>query len=403
LPGSIYLLKAGPVSGEAGGPREFFFAWAERVRPQRGLLRAENIQAPICSWEDGIPRLHGARLPEREFSGYAYRMPAPSWFERDGQCPASLGGRRPGPALGRLLHTSPLGRLCRNPEVLLALAQDRLALELAPLLAVPDLLAGEDRLFRDWAVERPGAAAHAMSSCEEILRSQPELRPAARQIRTRLRLAALRRIDLAAVGREVFRPCPAFFGEPHLGYDLGRGLRLKAGIVRMANSWPSAETEAGSESWRGDPELILAAETRLFPLPPPGPGSDELFSGAADAWLALEPLRKFQACTALPVFPHSTVYPHGHVPRGFRIRISPGAVEGCGGTYLTLAAAGLSPYIAEPFDDLCRQRAGLLAEWSRDVAGLAAEKWGQVPAPCAISTDDTRSDKLSRAGFAWSA
>jgi hypothetical protein len=275
---------------------------------------------------------------------------------------------------------------------------------LAPLLAIPDLLSGEDRLFRDWEVERPAAARHALASCGEILHSQPGLSPAALRIRARLRCAALRRIDLAAVGREVYRPCPAFFGEPHLAYSLTRGLRLKAGIVRMANSWPSQATEAESRSWRGDPELVAAAEKCLFPLPPPGPGAAGLFSEAAEAWLALEPLRTFQAGSPLPAFPHATLYPHGYVPGGFRIRISPEAVQGCGGSYLTLAAAGISPYIAEPFDDFCRQRSGLLAEWSRDAAGLAAEKWGlQGSVPCAISTDETRSETLSRAGFAWSA
>jgi hypothetical protein len=372
----IYFLKSNPGADESGDPGEFRFAWAERVLRLGGALRAENIQAPVCAWDGGRLGLRGVRLPERKFTGYAYRIPAPAWFAADGRSPPSTEAG-PGPALERQLHATPFGRLCRHPEVRLALAQDRLASTLAPLLAVPDLLADEDRLFRDWEVERPAAALQARASCGEFERSHPKLDPTMLRFRIRLRCAALRRIDIAAVGREVFRPCPAYFGEPHLLFKLPRGLNLKAGMVRMANSWPMPETEAASEGWRSDSGLVVAAENCLFPLPPPEPGSVERFSNTAAEWLALEPLRAFQARAPLPLFPHATVYPNGYVPRGFRIRISPGAMRDCGGSYLTLAAAGLSPYIAEPFDDYCRGHGDLLSEWVRDVAGLAAEKWGR--------------------------
>ena len=381
LRGHIYFLKAGLALDETRQPPEYAFAWAERVRRVAGALVAENIQIPAAHWEGGTVQLRGFRLPEREFAGHAYRMPCQAWFLPDGKGnpPGAAGFRRP--SLERQLHATPFGRFCRHPEVRMALAQDRLASSLAPLLAIPDLLAEEDRLLRDWEVERPEAARQARQSCGEFKSCSQNIGPEALKLRIRLRCAVLRRMDVAAVGREVFRPCPAFFGEPHIRFELQPGLCLKAGMVRMANSWPSPETEALSLGWRGDPKLVHAAESRLFPLPPPGPGALEGFSRIAEEWLAVEPLRRFQDRSQLPLVPHGTIYPHGYVPRGFRIRIAPDSIRDCGGSYLTLAAAGLSPYIAEPFHDYCQLRAGLLAEWAGDVAGLAAEKWGWARGP----------------------
>lgn len=375
-PGHIYLLKSSPAPGDTMDSPVFPFAWAERVRRSDGSLVAENIQVPLAHWEGGAIQVRGFQLPERRFTGYAYRMPAQAWFRPDGKDAPSGGAGNCPPSLERQLYATPFGRFCRHPEVRMALAQDRLATLLAPLLAIPDLLADEDRLLRDWEVERPEAALLARRSSGELALLNPGLGTAPLTLRIRLRCAALRRMDVAAVGREVFRPCPAYFGEPHIRFELQRGFCLKAGMVRMANSWPRPDTEALSSEWRSDPGLIHAAETLLFPLPQPGPGSQERFSRAAEAWLALEPMRRFQEQSLLPLFPHATIYPYGHVPRGFRIRISPDSVRDCGGSYLTLAAAGLSPYLADPFHDYCQQRADLLAEWARDVPGLAAEKWG---------------------------
>jgi hypothetical protein len=385
---SIYLLKASPAQDESDGAQEFPYAWAEGVRPLGGMLRAENIQVPVAFWMGDGLRLRGVQLPGRDFNGHAFRVPAPAWFRPGGgdPVPAAEDGHRP--TLERQLYATPFGRLCRHPEIRFALAQDRLASALEPLLAVPDLLADEDRLFRDWEIERPEAARQARVSCGEFEGLRPEPSPAMLQLRSRIRCAALRRIDMAAVGREVFRPCPAFFGDPHLAFGLGHGLNLKAGMVRMANCWPRPETEAVSAAWRSDPGLVLAAEQCLFPFPSTGPAAPEHFSSTAMDWLDLEPLRHFQAHGPLPLFPHATVYPYGYVPRGFRVRISPEAIRDCGGSYLTLAAAGLSPYIAEPFDKVCSGRADLLSDWARDAVGLAAEKWeltraldGQGPAP----------------------
>jgi hypothetical protein len=340
------------------------------------MLAAENIQVPVAAWDGSSLGISPVALPAREFTGHAFRMPAQAWFKADGKDSSPAGAEARRPPLDRQLHATPFGRFCRHPEVRLALAQDRLASRLAPLLAIPDLLADEDRLFRDWEVERPEAARHARLSCAELGAVHPGLGPAPLRLRIRLRRSALRRIDVAAVGREVFRPCPELFGEPHLRFELQRGFTLKAGAVRMANCWPRPETEALGARWRNDPDLVLAAESRLFPVPPPGSGAAGAFSRAADDWISLEPLRRFQAGAQLPLFPHATIYPYGYVPRGFRIRITPDSVRSCGGSYLTLAAAGLSPYIAEPFHEYCLARADLLAEWTRDVAGLAAEKWG---------------------------
>ena len=93
--------------------------------------------------------------------------------------------------------------------------------------------------------------------------------------------------------------------------------------------------------------------------------------------MALGPLRAFEAANVLPLFPYSTIYPNGYVPRGYRVRIRPESLSPLGGSYLTLAAAGLSPYIATPFDAYCESRQALLKAWMDDVPALAVAKWGE--------------------------
>ena len=281
-------------------------------------------------------------------------------------------------ALVRMLYTTPLGQFCQLPEVALALAQDRLAATISPLLQIPDFLPNEEQLLRDWEVERPKAAVSAKESAAQLQHEIADMPPAVRSLRVRLRVAALRRIDAAAVGREVFFPCPALFGEPHvIEEELPQGFALKVGISRLAHYWPKPATEARSESWRADPELVWAVERRLLPLlPPPGPRANEEFAAAAALWLALGPLRDFEAAHVLPLFPYSTIYPNGYVPKGYQIRISHEILSAVGGSYLTLAAAGLSPYIAEPFLAYCESRRSLLTEWLKDLPALVVAKWG---------------------------
>jgi hypothetical protein len=374
---SVYFLKANPIPDDGTGPQAIPFAFAETVRRFEGRLQAVNIQVPICAGgRDGL-KTEGFGLNDRGFAGYAYRVRAPGWFKfgrKDD--PDRIDGGDRARAVARILHTTPLGVMCRHPEIRMALAQDRLAETLNPLLAAPDLIAGEDRLLRDWEVERPGPAAHAAASAKGLAAASPGLPPPTLRMRLAIRLAALRRIDAAAVGREVFSPCPAFFGEPHIAFDLGCSLNFKAGMVRISNSWPNPGTETRSLAWRSDPLLVEAVENRLFPpLASSGQSAAEL-AGVIAEWTALGPLREFEMSSPLPLFPRTTIYPNGHLPRGFRIRIGPETMIACGGSYLTLAAAGLSPYIAEPFAEYCRSRVGLLEEWSGDVAALVSSKWG---------------------------
>lgn len=377
MPRSVYFLKANPVADHGSGDGTVPFACAEAVRRLERTLQAVNIQVPVCAWRDGGPKVTGYRLRDRDFGGYAYRIPAPEWFQfkPDEDRPGSQGPDPPVPA-GRILHTTPLKHLCRHPDISMALAQDRLAGTLGPLLAMPDLLAGEERLLEDWALERPSAAAHAAGSAEAVAAACPGLSPSALKLRVSIRRSALRRMDAAAVGREIYSPCPAYFGEPHLAHNLDRSLTFKAGIVRLSHSWPSPETEARSRAWRADPRLVEAVEALLFPPLAASEGSPAFFSSLVGDWQATGPLRDFEASSPLPLFPRATIYPHGHLPKGFRLRISPEAVHSCGGSYLTLSAAGLSPYIAAPFDDYCRSHRDRLLEWSRDIPALAAAKWG---------------------------
>jgi hypothetical protein len=78
----IYFAKANPVLGDPLGQPVVPFAYAETVRRVDGRLRAMNVQTALPSWEEGELRLHSHRLPDRDFCGFAYRMPAPAWFVR---------------------------------------------------------------------------------------------------------------------------------------------------------------------------------------------------------------------------------------------------------------------------------------------------------------------------------
>ena len=281
--------------------------------------------------------------------------------------------------LTRLLYTTPLGEFCRHPEIAGALAQDRLAATLAPWLQAPDLFVCEHRLFRDWQVERPEAAAFAQESAVAIETEWAGMAAEVLQLRLLIHLTAHRRIDAAAVGREVFLPCASFFGEPHVTCELPQGLALKIGTVRMANYWPKPEMEARSRVWWANRELVQAVERRLFPLlPPPGTEAVEQFGTAAALWLRLKSLREFEARSSLPLFPYSTIYPDGYCPRAYKIRIPAETMRSLGGSYLTLAAAGLSPYIADPFLAYCETRKELLGDWTEDLLGLAIGKWGHL-------------------------
>ncbi len=281
----------------------------------------------------------------------------------------------------RLLYTTPLGQFCRHPEIAAALAQDKLAALISPFLHIPDLLRNEHRLLRDWELERPHAFAVARASANPLEQSFDHAKPEIRELRVLLHLSAHRRIDAAAVGREVFLPCPAFFGEPHVGCELSDGLTLKVGIVRMAHYWPKPDSDARSQTWRSNSELVRAVETALLPLlPPPGAGAEDQFATAAELWLTLAPLREFEAHSSLPLFPYTTIYPEGFVPRGYRVRIQPQTMRALGGSYLTLAAAGLSPYIADCFSAYCESRRELLGDWTQDLIALAVDKWGRLVA-----------------------
>ena len=329
------------------------FAWAERVRQRGDSLEAENVQVAVSFWQEGRWRVRGHTLPDRAFAGYAYRVPAPEWFVRE--CPPEA-RVTPGSAFTALelrLHTTPLGSMCRNFEVGLALAQDKLAAALTPAVHLPDLLAGEGRLEREWKIERPAIAAQAANAKAAIERRGASWPPEIRQLRTWLHGAALRRLDAMATGREIFAPCAAYFGEPYLPCDLAPGLSLKAGVVRRAEFWPNAEGEARSRAWRADAGLVAAVEARLFPLWPAKVWSDQDFITAAAIWLGTAGLRDFEIHSPLPLFPHSVIFSDGGTPFGFRIRIQPETMRALGGSYLTLAAAGLSPYIAEPFYHYC--------------------------------------------------
>lgn len=366
------------------------FAWGERVRQRDGKLEAENVQVPAPFWRNGTWRASGRRLGCRVFVGYARRVPVPRWFACDALPPLGTDSRAAAAALELRLRTTPLGRMCRHFEIRQALAQDKLADDLAPALYMPDLLSGEDRLEREWKINRPASAAQSEGDIETIDGLSERWPTEVRQLRRRLRCAALRRLDAAATGREVYLPCPAYFGDPYVAHDLAPGLSLKSGLVRRAGFWPSLEGEKRSQAWRADRRLVAAVETLLFPVHPASPSEAEDFAAAATAWLDLAALRNFEAFSALPLFPHSVVYPDDSVPPGFRVRIRSETMRSLGGSYLTLAALGLSPYIAEPFYDYCAKRREALASDMEDVAGLALAKWGGLSP--AVAHDVLQSD-----------
>lgn len=355
------------------------FAWAEHVRSREGRLEVRNIQMAVSFWGEGSWRARGRRLPDRTFVGHAYRAPAPEWFARENPADPPESPAVSRAALERRLHATPLGRLCRNSEIRTALAQDQLAVALAPAVHLPDLLWEEERLQEEWKIGRPAAAsqaAGAMEAIDQLGRSWP---PEIRQLRRRLRGAALRRLDAAATGREIFRPCPSYFGEPYLPFDLAPGVSFKAGMVRRAEFWPSLESEARSRAWRADRNMVSAVEMRLFPA---GPLAQD-FAAAAAVWLSVAALRNFEARSPLPVLPWAAIFPVGETPPGFRIRIRPETMRRLGGSYHTLAAAALSPYVAGPFHDYCAERGENLPPDRNDLPALAAAKWCGLRPPLA--------------------
>jgi hypothetical protein len=370
VPQSIFLIKARHDSPAAPGVPVFFQAWAERVRRTDGRLRAENIQVPVVSGQEDGWRMEGRRVPDTTFEGHAHACRPPAWYECDASVEPATGLNSRPLALHQRLCTTPLGRMCLHPEVRWALAQDRLAAEAEPLLRIPDLLAGEDRLAGAWRTERPEAAGSAAAaSLVGAARGTAEELP----WRQRLRGAVLRRLDAAAVGREVYLPCPAYFGEPYLAFAITSEYSLKAGLVRSMRTWSSPEGEARSAAWRKSPAQIAAMEGRLFPVLGPDRPRREGAS-ALPLWLALAPVRDFETRSPWPLFPRAAGF--RDAPPGFVVRIRPETMRELGGSYRTLARAGLSPYLAQPFADYCETRRELLAAWSEDVAGLALAKWG---------------------------
>ena len=373
MPRFIYLIKARGARPQESGAELFFSAWAERVWRSDGQLRAENIQVPVVSRKDDGWRMEGRRLPDRTFAGQAYTCRAPAWYAAEAPAPPVVGEGSGSRALGESLRTTPLGRMCLHSEVRRALAQDRLAAALEPLLRLPDLLEGEDRLAEVWRVARPEAAAQAAAAGAALRSGDGGAEE--RSWHQRLRTAALRRLDAAAVGREIYRPCPAFFGEPYLPFAVRTDLTLKAGLVRDMRTWPDSEREAQSAAWRADAACVAAVEDRL--LPGLGPGRPR---GGADsslaAWLALAAVRAFETRSPWPLFPRATALATEAPPAGFVVRIQPETMRNLGGSYRTLASAGLSPFLAQPFAEYCETRRDLLAAWSEDGPGLALARWG---------------------------
>jgi hypothetical protein len=382
-PPLIYFLKAYPEACDPPVEGSMAFAWAEQVRRRERKLEARNIQVAAPFWHAGKWRADGRHLPDRTFVGYAYRVAAPEWFVRENPLARPGDAEMDRLALELRLQTTPLGRMCRNTEVRQALAQDKLAAALAPVVHLPDLLAGEDRLYQQWRLERPAAAAEAAIAMAAVENRGGHWPVEIRQWRRRLRGAALRRLDAAATGREIFLPCPAYFGEPYLPCDLAPGLSLKAGIVRRAEYWPGREDEVRSRIWRTDDRLVSAVEARLFSWGPATTGTEEGFAAAAAVRLGAAALQEFEVRSPLPLFPSAMIFPEGSVPSGFRVRIRSDTMRALGGSYLTLAAAGLSPYLAGAFDDYCADRREALAADSEDIAALAAAKWCGLGLPMA--------------------
>lgn len=81
MPRMIFFVKANPITAGPLGERSIPFVYAERVEREGTRLKAINAQVPAPEWKDGTLRLHGRRLPDVVFCGFAYRMPSPPWFE----------------------------------------------------------------------------------------------------------------------------------------------------------------------------------------------------------------------------------------------------------------------------------------------------------------------------------
>jgi hypothetical protein len=366
----IYFFKT-PLTGGTFG-----YGYAERILALGDRFRAESVAVPVPTRSDGGWALRSRRLPDRECSGHWYRAPMPEWFETDTAPAVTPGGAdRLRRRAARLLCTTPLGPLCAHPEVRRALAQDRLAAELAPALLMPDFLTYEDALLRDWAEARPEAAAEADAAAAAITATMGRSDAVTRNWRRRIRRAALRRIDASALGREIFAPCPSLLGQPYAPLPAPGGWEIKAGTVQQAHYWPTPESAARSRAARSDPELVQAFERGLCPWLPPEGGEGE-FARALAAWIALAPLRAFESQSPFPLFPYRLSVPAGTVPPGFSVRIQPGTLAEQGGSYDTLAAAGLCPYIAEVFQAYAATQVGRLESWAADLPALVAAKWG---------------------------
>jgi hypothetical protein len=275
----------------------------------------------------------------------------------------------------RLLCTTPFGAFCSLPEVRLALAQDRLAATLAPVLAIPDLLVHEDVLAQAWLEARPVAAAAAQAEADAVAAPLAAGGPAICRWRRRIRLAALRRLDAAAVGREIFAPGPALLGEAYAPASAAGGWAIRAGIVRSAQYWPAPGSEARSRAARSNVALVRAVELGLFPWIPE-PGETAQFARAWEEWAAAASLRDFEGREPMPLFPGRLARTENWPPAGFSVRIGEMTLAKAGASRHCLAAAGICPLIADPFRHYCAAARDLLADWATDLPALVAAKWG---------------------------
>ena len=368
----VYFLKA-PLPGGGYG-----YGYAERLRPLAGGVWAEGVTVPRVERTALGWTIRPLRLPDRNLDTWGYPLARPAWIR-----PAPAGERPLEEAeilrrrAARLLCTTPFGAFCAMPEVRLALAQDRLAAELAPVLAIPDLLVHEDALFQAWQHARPEEAAEAQAAADAIAAELAASSPSIRHWRRRMRLAALRRLDAATVGREVFAPGAALLGEAYAPVAGPKEWIIKAGIVRTAQYWPTPETEIRSRAARTDEALVRAVELALFPWNPE-PGEAAPFARAWEEWAAAASLRACEAREPMPLFPTRLGRTEHWPPAGFSVRIGPETLSRAGASRHSLAAAGLCPLIADPFRRYCAAAQDLLAEWAADLPALVAAKWG----PC---------------------
>jgi len=77
----IYFLKANAIAAGPMGERLIPYVYAERVERAGTKLKAFNPQVPAPEWKEGEFRLRGRKLNDALFCGFAYRSPAPPWFE----------------------------------------------------------------------------------------------------------------------------------------------------------------------------------------------------------------------------------------------------------------------------------------------------------------------------------